>query len=88
MPISISIICIVIAALVFGAIGVVAGINYRKSVAEKQIGSAEQEANKIVSEAMKTAEAKKKEAVLEGKDEIHRLRNESEKELADRRRRL
>lgn len=86
MPILISIICIVAAAIVFCVIGVIAGINYRKSVAEKQIGSAEQEANKIVSEAMKTAEAKKKEAILEGKDEIHRLRNESEKELSDRRR--
>ena len=86
MPILISIICIVAAAIVFCVIGVIAGINYRKSVAEKQIGSAEQEANKIVSEAMKTAEAKKKEAVLEGKDEIHRLRNESEKEISDRRR--
>ncbi len=81
-----AIIIAVAAALVFGAVGVVVGINYRKNVAEKQIGSAEQEANRIVSDAMKTAEAKKKEAILEGKDEIHRLRNESEKELADRRR--
>lgn len=37
---------------------------------------------------MKTAEAKKKEIVLEGKDEIHRLRNDSEKELADRRKEI
>ena len=65
-----AIIIAVAAALVFGAVGVVVGINYRKNVAEKQIGSAEQEANRIVSDAMKT----------------HRLRNESEKELADRRR--
>ena len=82
----IAIIIAVAAAVVFGVIGVIVGINYRKNVAEKQIGSAEQEANRIVSDAMKTAEAKKKEAILEGKDEIHRLRNESEKELADRRR--
>ena len=81
----VTIIGIVAAAVVFGVIGVIAGITYRKNVAEKQIGSAEQEANKIVSEAMKTAEAKKKEAILEGKDEVHRFRNESEKELADRR---
>ena len=38
-----------------------------------------------MSEAIKTAEAKKKEAVLEGKDEIHRQRAEAEKELNDRR---
>ena len=42
----------------------------------------EEEAKKIIEEAVKTAEAKKKEAVLEGKDEIHQLRDESEKELA------
>ena len=76
----------VAAAAVSGVLFFFIGMNHRKNVAEKQIGSAEQEANKIVSEAMKTAEAKKKEAILEGKDEIHRLRSESEKELSDRRR--
>lgn len=49
------------------------------------IGSAETEANRIVSEAIKSAEAKKKEFLLEGKDELHRLRNENEKEISDRR---
>ena len=49
-------IVLVIVAIVIGvAVGVVVGIAYRKSVAEKEIGSAEQEANKIVSEAIKTA---------------------------------
>ena len=79
------IICIIAALLVGGAIGVFVGIAIRKSIAEKEIGSAEEEARKIVAEAMKNAEAKKKEIVLEGKDEVHRFRNESEKELADRR---
>ena len=63
-----------------------AGIIYRKKAAEAAMGSAEQEAKRIVGDAIKAAEAKKKEAILEGKDEIHRLRNESEKELNDRRR--
>ena len=77
MPIEISII-IAVASLILGAlIGVFVGIAYRKNIAEKEIGSAEEEANKIVSEAMKTAEAKKKEAILEGKDEIHRQLHES-----------
>lgn len=79
------IILIVVALVIGAAAGIAIGIAYRKSVAEKEIGSAEQEANKIVSEAIKTAEAKKKEAVLEGKDELHRLRNENDKEIADRR---
>ena len=83
--------CIVIAILVAAAAGVIAffmGFNYRKNKAEAEIGSAEQEAKRIVGDAIKTAEAKKKEIVLEGKDEVHRLRNESEKELADRRKEI
>ena len=43
------------------------------------IGSAEQEAKRIIGDAIKSAEARKKEIVLEGKDELHRLRDESEK---------
>ncbi len=83
--------CIVIAVLAAAAAGAGAfflGINYRKSKAEATIGSAEEEAKRIVSTAVKTAEAKKKEIVLEGKDEVHRLRNESEKELSDRRKEI
>lgn len=57
----------------------------RKRIAEAAIGSAEQEANKIVSDAMATAEAKKKEAILEAKDEIHKQRTETERELRERR---
>ena len=75
----------VVTAIVGIVVGAIIGSVYRKKVAEAEIGSAEQEAKRIVSEAMKTAEAKKKEAILEGKDEIHRLRNESEKEISDRR---
>lgn len=83
--------CIVIAvavAAVCGAIAFFLGVNYRKSKAEAAIGSAEQEAKRIVGEAVKNAEAKKKEIVLEGKDEVHRLRNESEKEINDRRKEI
>ena len=73
------------AAVIFAVIGLLVGFMIRKNIAEKEIGSAEQEANRIISEAMKTAEAKKKEAVIEGKDEIHRLRNEADKDINDRR---
>ena len=85
MDLWLQILLTVVAAIVGIVVGTVIGSVYRKKVAEAEIGSAEQEAKRIVSEAMKTAEAKKKEAILEGKDEIHRLRNESEKEIADRR---
>ena len=85
MGTALSIILIVVGLIVGAGVGVIIGNMYRKKVAEAEIGSAEQEAKRIVADAMKTAEAKKKEAVLEGKDEVHRLRTESEKELADRR---
>ena len=80
------IIGIVAAAVVGIALGIFVGITVRKNTAEKEIGSAEEEAKRIVSDAIKNAEAKKKELVLEGKEEVHRFRNESEKEIADRRR--
>ncbi len=84
-------VCILIAILVAAAAGAVAfaaGIAHRKKQAEAAIGSAEQEAKRIVSDAIKTSEAKKKETILEGKDEIHRLRNESERELNERRKEI
>ncbi|QAT49230.1 ribonuclease Y [Caproiciproducens sp. NJN-50] len=83
--------CIIITAVFTVAAAVIAflaGIVHRKKTAEYTIGSAEQEAKRIVSDAIKTAEAKKKEAILEGKDEIHRQRTESEKELNDRRKEI
>ena len=86
VSVTVLIICIVAALAVGAAVGVLAGINIRKNTAEKEIGSAEDEAKRIVSDAIKNAEAKKKELVLEGKEEVHRFRNESEKEIADRRR--
>ena len=73
--------CVVAAA----AAGVLVGIVYRKKVAEATIGSAQQEATRIVNDAVSKAESKKKEAILEAKDEIHRQRTELEKELLERR---
>ena len=61
------------------------GILYRKKVAESEIGQAEVEARRIINEAIKSAEAKKKEATLEAKEEAIHLRAEVEKELKERR---
>ena len=85
MQLFVAIICIVAALVVGGVVGVFTGIKVRKNTAEKEIGSAEEEAKRIVSEAIKTGEAKKKEAVLKGKDEVHKFRTESEKEISERR---
>lgn len=85
MDLWLAIVIAVVTLAVGAALGFVIGIAYRKKVAENEIGSAEQEAKRIIAEAMRTGEAKKKEAIIEGKDEVHRLRNESEKELNERR---
>jgi len=66
-------------------IGALVGYFVRKSIAESKIGSAEETAIRIVQEAEKTGEAKKKEALLEAKEEIHRLRSDMEKENKERR---
>lgn len=76
---------IVIAAVVGIIIGIVGGVAYRKNVAEKEIGSAEEEAKRIINEAIKSAESKKREAIVEAKEEILRNRTESEREIKERR---
>ncbi len=81
----IAIVLIIVAAVVFGIAGFLAGQAYRKKVAEAAIGSANQEATRIINQAMTTAEQKKKEAVLEAKDEIHKQRSETERDLRERR---
>ena len=60
-------------------------VNYRKRTAEKEIGSAEEEAKRIINESIKSAENKKREMLVEAKEEIHRSRNEYDKEVRDRR---
>ena len=65
--------------------GVEAGFEQRKQQAEATIGSAEKEADRILSDAKKDAESKKKSALVEAKDEIHKLRTEAEKEIKERR---
>ncbi|MGE4353201.1 MAG: ribonuclease Y [Oscillospiraceae bacterium] len=66
--------------LVFCIISFRCGILYRKKVSEKEIGSAETEATRIINDAIKSAESKKKEVLLEAKEEIHKSRAESERE--------
>ncbi len=71
--------------VILGVIAWRLGFNYRKKSAEQQIGYAEDEAKRIINEALKTAESKKKEAVIEAKEEIIRNRNEADRELRERR---
>lgn len=74
-----------IGAIIFAIVGYFLGISHRKRTAEAAIGSAEKEADRILTEALNTAEAKKKETIIEAKEEIQKQRNETEKELRERR---
>jgi len=86
---SAAVIQLIITALVGLVVGGVIffplGIRYRKNVSEKEISSAEEEGKRIVNEAIKSAESKKREALLEAKEEILKNRSEYEKEVKERR---
>ncbi len=75
-------------SLIGAALGVAVGYIVRKTIGEAKIGSAEEAARKILTEAQKEAEAKKREALLEAKEEVHRLRSDFEKESRERRNEL
>ena len=60
-------------------------INYRKRAVESKIGSAEEKAREIIDEALKTAETKKREGLLEIKEESIKAKNDLDKEIKERR---
>ncbi|NLF26682.1 MAG: ribonuclease Y [Clostridiales bacterium] len=72
-------------AVVSLAVGLAAGYFYRKNAMEKKIGQTEEFARNMLEEATRKSEDKKKEAVLEAKEEIIRLKSELDKEVRDRR---
>ena len=79
------IVLIALGAVVVAAVSFAAGIAYRKRVGEREIGSAEAEATRLINEAIRSGESRKKEMLLEAKDEIHKSRTEYEKEAKERR---
>ncbi|MBR7056076.1 MAG: ribonuclease Y [Oscillospiraceae bacterium] len=74
-----------IVAIVCLTAGIFGGVVFRKRVAEREIASAEEEAKRIINESIKSAESKKREALLEAKEEIHKSRSEFEREEKERR---
>ena len=80
-----TIIVAVVVGIVFTAGGFFCGYTHRKKTAEAKIGSAEQEAMRLVNDAIKTAEQKRKEAIIEAKDEAFKLKADAEKEIKERR---
>lgn len=81
----IAIIAAVIAAVVFGVIGFILGIEHRRKTSEKEIGSATQEATRIINNALSEAETTKKARLVEAKDEIHKLRTDADRDIRERR---
>ena len=75
----------VVSLLVFLVIGFLLGVTYRKKVSEREIQSAEEKAKRIINDSIKSAESKKREALLEAKEEIHKNRSEYEREVKERR---
>ncbi|WP_041720793.1 ribonuclease Y [Alkaliphilus metalliredigens] len=74
--------------LAAAVVGCLIGYFIRKNIAEGKINSAEELAKKIKDDADKNAETTKKEVLLEAKEEIHKLRNEFERESRERRNEL
>ena len=79
------IIAVVITAVVAIGLTYVASNAHFKKVSDEKIGSAEDRARAIIDEAVKAAETKKREALLEVKEESIKTKNELDKEIKDRR---
>jgi ribonuclease Y len=75
----------IIVAFVALVIGLLAGYIFRKNLAEKTIGSAEQKAKNLLLDAENRCDTIKKEITIEAKEEAHRLRTETEAEIRERR---
>jgi len=82
-PEVITIIVGIACAVIFGLGGFFLGKYVRKKIAEGKIGSAEQEAKRIVDEAARDAENSKKDALLQAREQIHKERTETERELKE-----
>ena len=71
-----SVIAVVVTIIIVAPITWIAAVSYRKKTYENAIGSAEERSREIIDEALKTAETKKREALLEAKEESLKTKNE------------
>ena len=85
MPIGLTIAAVVVSVIVAVLITYFATVNKLKNDADSKIGNADVKAREIIDDALKAAEAKKKESLLEIKEESIRTKNELEKETKERR---
>ena len=80
-----AVISVVVALIIAIPVTIIATSSYQKNAAAKTIGTAEDKAREIIDEALKTAESKKREGLLEVKEESIRTKNELDKEIKERR---
>ena len=80
-----AVISVVVALIIAIPVTIVVTTSYQKKEAAKTIGTAEDKAREIIDEALKTAESKKREGLLEVKEESIRTKNELDKEIKERR---
>ena len=85
MSLTFAIILIIVVAVIMLVIGFVVGDSRRKKADTNEIGSAEEQATHILNDAIKSAEAKKREAVVEAREEIQKIRSENDREIKERR---
>ena len=78
-------VAVAVTAIIVAPITWFAAVTHRKNANESKIGSAEEKSREIIDEALKTAETKKREALLEAKEESIRTKNELDKETRERR---
>ena len=86
-PILVVVICLVVAGVTGVAVWAYAGV-FHKNNAKSKIGNAEERAREIIDDAVKTAENKKRESMLEIKEESIRAKNELDKEIKERRKEI
>ena len=80
-----AVISVVVALIIAIPVTIVVTTSYQKNAAAKTIGTAEDKAREIIDEALKAAESKKREGLLEVKEESIRTKNELDKEIKERR---
>lgn len=85
ISILVAIIALIVGCVVGALVGFNRGVEHRKKTAEAEFGSAEEKAKSIVEEAEKAASAKKRELMLEAKEENQKLRADLEHEIKERR---
>ena len=85
MPVVTTIIAVIITLVIAVPVSGLVAVNYHKKVVEAKLGSADEKARQIIDDALKVAETKKREALLEAKEESLKTKNELERETRERR---